>query len=150
MAVVKINTPGTKGFLQWVKLALPKTYAGMRNELSTARGLSAPDPAAVAAPTATSASWVDTFKEIANVAAQGYLTTQQIKAQQQIMTLQLQRAQAGLPPLAIDPTTYGLPQPSFGVSLDSGTKKILIFGGIGLALALMLGLIGGGRAARRT
>ena len=152
MTIVAVSTPGTKGFFQWMARAMPQTYAGVKKELSTSRGLQGlgdVDPLATATTAAPSSTLVDTIKDIANVVAQGYLTSQQIKSQQQILNVQLDRAQRGLPPLALDPQTYGLPQPSFGVSLDSGTKQILIFGGIGLALAVMFGLIGGGRAARR-
>lgn len=158
MTIVAVSTPGTKGFFQWLKRAMPQTYAGIKNELNFSNGtqlkglgsFGAVDPATTASTAPPSSSLADTIKDLANTAAQAYLTTQQVAAQRQILTLQLQRAQAGLPPLAIDPTTYGLPQPSFGVSLDSGTKKIMIFGGIGLMLAIALGLIGGGRASRRT
>lgn len=154
MTAVNIQARGTKGFFQYIRRAMPRTYAHIERELrSTGQlqgmGLTAPTVAAVATETPPSSSLVDTIKELATVAGQVYLTREQMQAQQQILNVQLQRAQQGLPPLNIDPTTYGLPQPSVGISLDPSTQKILIYGGIGLAVALMLGLIGGGRAARR-
>ena len=97
---------------------------------------------------AGSSSLANTIKEIANVAGQAYLTRQQAQAQQQILNIQLQRMQNGQSPLAIDPGMYGLPRPSIGVSLDDSTKKLLMVGGGALVLAVLFGLIGGGRAAR--
>lgn len=157
MTVIAVRTRGTKGALEWMRRALPRTYQHLDRELRNASstsgmkglGLVAPTVATAASEAPPSSSLVNTIKEIANVAAQAYLTREQMQAQQKILNLQLQRAQQGLPPLALDPTTYGLPQPSIGVGLDAGTTKTLLWVGGGLALALLFGLIGGGRAARR-
>ena len=166
MTKIVVNTPGVRGFFQWTKKAMPQLYQGMRKEFASASGVSglrdtpwfapssypiatnAPDPAATATTGAGSSSLANTIKEIANVAGQAYLTRQQAQAQQQILNVQLQRMQNGQSPLAIDPTMYGLPQPSIGVSLDESTKKLLMYGGGALVLAVLFGLIGGGRAAR--
>jgi len=153
MALVTVQARGTKGFLEFVKKAFPKTYRAIDNELRASgqlSGLGLTTPVtAVATEAPPSSSLVGTIKEIANVAAQAYLTREQIKSQQQILNVQLQRAQQGLPPLAIDPTTYGLPRPSIGIDLSSGTTKTILWIAGGIGLALLLGLIGGGRAARR-
>lgn len=149
---ITVTQRGTKGLLAWMKKALPRTYTGLVRELnSSARvaGLGDVNPLQTASEAPTSKSLVDTIKDIANVVGQAYLTREQMQAQQQILNVQLQRAQQGLPPLAIDPQTYGLPQPSIGVSLDSGTKTTLLWIAGGLGVALLLGLIGGGRASRR-
>lgn len=151
MKLITVQARGTKGALEFIRRALPRTYAHLERELRSTgqlRGLGRVGLIATATETPPSKSLVDTIKEIATVAGQVYLTREQMQAQRQILNVQLQRAQQGLAPLPIDPSTYGLPQPSVGVSLDEGTKKILLYGGIGLGLALMLGLIGGGRAAR--
>lgn len=153
MTAVVVSTPGTKGFFQWMQRAMPRTYVGVKRELSRnspgLKGFGLVDPATTTSTAAPSSSLADTIREIATVAGQAYLTTQQVKAQQQILNIQLQRAQQGLAPLAIDPTTYGLPQPSIGVSLDSSTQKLLIYGGGALVLAVLFGLIGGGHASRK-
>lgn len=152
MSAIVVKARGTKGALEYIKRAMPRTYAHIERELRATgqlKGLGAVGLVATATEAPPSNSLVDTIKEIANVAAQAYLTREQMQSQQKILDVQLQRAQQGLPPLNIDPTTYGLPQPSIGVGLDAGTTKTLLWVGGGLALALMLGLIGGGRAARR-
>lgn len=154
--LVKVNTRGTKGLFEWMQKAMPQTYQGIAQELNSAQRLSglrgvgtvALQPVKSATETATSSSLANTIKDIAAVVGQAYLTREQVKAQQQILNLQLQRAQQGLAPLALDPSTYGLPQPSVGLSLDSGTQRILLYAAGGLGLALLFGLIGGGRAAR--
>lgn len=154
MTVIAVRSRGTKGFMEFLRRAVPRTYQHIERELHATGhlkglGLTAPSVAAVSSETPPSKSLVDTIKEMANVAAQAYLTREQAQAQRQILNIQLQRAQNGQPPLEIDPTTYGLPRPSIGVALDPATTKTLLWVGGGLALALMLGLIGGGRAARR-
>lgn len=152
MSAIVVRARGTKGALEYIRRAFPREFAHIQSELRATgqlRGLGAVGLTVAATETPPSRSLVDTIKELAQVAGQVYLTREQMQAQQQILNVQLQRAQQGLPPLAIDPTQYGIPQPSVGISLDDGTKKMLLYGGIGLAVALMLGLIGGGRAARR-
>lgn len=154
MSIVAVTTPGAKGFFEWMQRALPQTYKGVRREFSSASGVSgmglvAPDPATAASTAPMTPSFMDTIREMAQVAGQAYLTTQQVKAQQQILNVQLDRQARGLAPLAIDPTTYGLPQPSIGISLSPQTQKLVMYGGIGLILAVVLGLVGGGHASRR-
>ena len=150
---MQIRETGTRGFLLWTKKNLPRTYAGISKELKSATrlagmGLTA-EPAVAATETPPTSSLVNTIRDVANMVGQVYLTREQLKAQQKVLDMQLQRAANGLPPADIDVTQYGLPQPSVGISLDDSTKKILMWGGIGLAVAIVLGLIGGGRAARR-
>lgn len=149
---MKMSATGTKGFLLWTRRNLPRTYAGISKELKSATqlagmGLTA-EPSIAATETPMTSSLANTIREMATVVGQVYLSREQIKAQQNILNMQLQRAQQGLPPLDIDVTKYGLPQPSVGVSFDSSTQKLIMYGGIGLILAIMLGLIGGGRASR--
>lgn len=146
-----ISTRGTKGFLIWAQRNMPRMYQDLKKELNTSAklgGLGDVNPVATATETAPSSSLVDTIKSIAQVAGQVYLTREQMQAQSRILDVQLQRAQQGLAPLDINAAQYGIPQPSIGVSFDDGTKKLMIAGGIGLMLALMFGLIGGGRASR--
>lgn len=155
--LVRVKTRGTKGFFEWMQQALPRTYAGVKQELSAAQGAAvglrgvgfvAVEPVKTATEAPVTSSLANTIRDIATVVGQAYLSREQIKAQQNILNLQLQRAQQGLPPLPIDPSTYGLPQPTVGIALDDSTKKLLMYGGGALALALLFGLIGGGRAAR--
>lgn len=131
-----IRATGTKGFLQWLRQALPRTYAGVKKDLQISAQLSGigiiePIDTAQSAPMSTSLA--QTLKEIAQVAAQTYLTKEQIDAQQKILNIQLQRAQQGLAPLPLDPSTYGLPAPSIGVGLTGDTQRLLLYlaGGVG-------------------
>ena len=144
-----IKTRGTKGFLQWMAVALPRTYRGVKRDLQVSAqvsGLGLIEPTATATEAPMSSSLATTLKEIAQVAAQAYLTREQVQAQQKILNLQLERARQGLAPLNIDPTTYGLPSPSVGVGLTADTKQLLTWGAIGAgALFLFSTLIGGKR-----
>ncbi len=149
-------TPGARGFFLWLEKNLPRTYAGVKRELTAARtgttlkgfGAMEINPVASATTQPMTSSLTKTIAELAQIAGQVYLTKEQMQAQNKVLNLQLQRQQAGLPPLDINLSQYGLPQPTVGISLDSSTKKLLMYGGGALALALLFGLIGGGRAAR--
>ena len=86
--------------------------------------------------TATSPSWID---QLAQGFAQYKLAQNQLSTQQQITALQLQRAQAGLPPLNIDPSTLGVP--SVSVGLSAGTQQLVTYGIFGLLGLLALKLV---------
>lgn len=143
-----ITQRGTKGFLRWTQANLPRTYRGVKKELQSSAklsGLGVIDPLATASDQPMSSSLAQTLKELAQVAAQTYLTKEQIQAQNKIMNIQLQRAQAGLAPLNIDPATYGLPSPSIGVGLTGDTKQLLIYGGLGVGALWLLSTFMGTR-----
>lgn len=144
----KITATGTRGFLQWLQQNQPAIYRRARPHLvkqaGTALaglGLTAPDPATTAAETAAPKSWTDSLKDIVMAASQAYLSTQQIKTQQKVVDLQLQRAQAGLPPLAIDMQNIGLQPPSVQVGVASDTMKYVLLGVGGLGLLYVLGKV---------
>jgi hypothetical protein len=84
--------------------------------------------------TADSSS-TDWLSSLISGVSQAYMTVSQQQQQQQIVSAQLQRAQAGLPPLTITPTQAGVPQ--IGVGLSS-SKTLLIAGGLGLVGLLFL------------
>lgn len=134
---MKINARGTKGFLEWMRSNLPRTYAGVKNEFSRVTRLQGlgliPDPITTASETAPSSSWAKTLQEVAQVAAQVYLTKEQVQAQNRVLNMQLQRAQQNLPPLDINLSQFGLPQPSMNVGMDPDTKQFLMIGGIAAA-----------------
>ena len=79
-------------------------------------------------------------------ASQLYLTKSQLDTAQQVTNLQLQRAQAGLPPLNIDMTKMGVP--SVAVGLSSSTQSLVTYALIGGGL-LFLVMSMGGRKSRR-
>lgn len=146
-----IRETGTKGFLVWLQRALPKTYRVVKKDLQQSAqlsGIGLIEPTQTANETPMSSSLATTLKELAQVAAQTYLTKEQIDAQQKILNIQLQRAQQGLAPLAIDPTTYGLPSPSIGVGLTGDTQKTLLYIAGGFGVLLLFKTLMGGRRAR--
>jgi hypothetical protein len=153
----QVTTPGQKGFLLWVKLNQPKLYdayrATLKKNMQTLKGLgddgspdptappdSAPDPATSAPPAPASSSWADATKNILLSASQVYLAKTQIDNQSKLLDTQLARARAGLPPLNIDPASYGL-QPTIGVGLSSSTQKLVMYGLIGIGALLLLNTV---------
>ena len=147
----QIQTKGTKGFLQWMRIALPQTYRSVKKDLqqsASMSGLGLIEPVQTASEQPMSSSLATTLREIAQVAAQAYLTKEQIDAQQRIVNVQLTRAQNNLPPLNIDPQTYGLPAPSIGFGLTGDTRQLLMWGGgIALGVYLLASMMKGRRRA---
>jgi hypothetical protein len=85
------------------------------------------------ATTPATSSWLSS---LISGAAQAWSTVTQAQTQQKVTNIQLQRAQAGLAPLNIDPKTLGLSSTSSsGFSLSGNTMLYL---GIGLAALLVL------------
>jgi len=76
---------------------------------------------------------------------QGALAVNQVKTAQQVTQLQLQRAQAGLPPLNIDMSSLGVP--TVGVGLSASTQQLVEWVAIGGGLLLLLGLLTKGRSS---
>jgi hypothetical protein len=137
---------GMRGFWAWARVNNPRLYAAglpaMRSRTAMA-GLGITGTAAVAATTAdntgpTPVPIIDKIKEILMGVSQAYLTTEQMKAQKKVLDLQLQRAQAGLPPLDINMQQYGLTGPSVGVGIESNTLKFLGWGAAALAAVYLL------------
>lgn len=150
MTTIAVREKGTKGFLLFVKKAFPTTYRVMRQQLQTGArlsGLGITDPTKTASEAPMSKSLADTLRDIAQVAAQTYLTKKQIDAQNRILNVQLQRAQSGQELLPIDPATYGLPSPSIGVGLTGDTKQTLLWIGGGVAALWVLSMFMGRRRA---
>ena len=98
-----------------------------------------PSTANSAPATSTTPSLATSLSQLVGVAAQGVMTADQINTAQQINQIQLSRAQAGLPPLAISTGSLGLPQNSVitGTGILGGGSLLLI-GGAALLLVLML------------
>lgn len=142
------HVKGTKGFFIWLRSALPRVYDEVRKEFKDSAqlngiGLSS-DPVTAATEAPASSTLVKTISEIANIAAQTYLTREQIQAQNRILNINLQRAQQGLSMLDINPAQYGL-QPSVGVGLTGDTKQLLMFGGLGIGALWLLSMATGKR-----
>lgn len=149
---------GTKGFFLWLRAKLPRVYDEVKREFKDSAQLNGigasnfmyqspglpQDPIAVSTEAPASSTLAKTISDIANIAAQAYLTREQAQAQNRILNINLQRAQQGLAPLDINPASYGL-QPSVGVGLTSDTKELLMYGGIGVGLLWLLSMATGKR-----
>lgn len=138
---------GMRGFWAWARVNNPRLYAAglpaMRQRTAMA-GLGQTTGtafnAAVAADNVgpTSPSIIDKVKEILMGVSQAYLTSEQMKAQKKVLDMQLQRAQAGLPPLDINMQQYGLTGPSVGVGIESNTLRYLGWGAAALAAVYLI------------
>lgn len=141
---------GTKGFFEWLKDKQPQLYAkvaeGFQPPQVGVGGMYdiAEDPATKTTETPMSTGIMSSITNLVNVAAQGYLTKQQMDAQKQLLDVQLQRASQGLPPLNINPAQYGL-TPQIGVGLSPQTQSLVMWGGGLLLAALVLPKLLGGR-----
>jgi hypothetical protein len=141
MAMPRINEPGQRGFLLWLKANQPRLYGALTKQLRTGLsglGLAVPSDIATSAPASpASSSWVDSIKDVVMTAAQTYLTKQQVDAQKKVLDIQLQRAQQGLPPLNLDLAQYGL-TPTANVGLAPDTMRLVMWGGLALAAVYLL------------
>lgn len=146
-----ITTTGAAGFLEWLKRYQPLFYGKLKDKIPPGTiGMGALSDGATgdtaANTTTASPSFMDSMSSILTGLGTAYLTKTQVDAQQQLWNVQLQRAQAGLAPLNINPTQYGLPGPTVGVGLSADTQKFLLYAGIGLAAVLLLPKLLGSRA----
>lgn len=85
----------------------------------------------------SSSSIMDTVSTAVNGLLQVGLAANSLNTAKQVTALQLQRAQAGLPPLNIDMSKMGVPAVSVGLS--ASTQSMLMWGGGALLLVLLLG-----------
>jgi hypothetical protein len=147
-----ISATGVQGFLQWLKTAQPYLYKRIEKQLPAPQlaGLAGVDPLIGTASTAPTSSTIsDILKNLVLGAGQVLLTKEQLKAQQKIVDLQLERARAGLPPADIDPTQYGLPAPSVNIGLAPEAKKMLMIGAGLLGAGFLAYLVFGSGGRRR-
>ncbi len=136
------NPRGMRGFFAWLGTVQPVIARGVARRIARPAALSGLGITAPSAVTATEApvapSTIDKVKDILLGVSSAYLTYEQLQAQKKVMSAQLARAQAGLPPLAIDMEQYGLTGPSVSVGLSPQTKSLLIYGGGALAAVYLL------------
>jgi hypothetical protein len=142
----KMNLPGNprgmRGFFAWLGTAQPKIARAVLIKLTRPTALAGLGITAPADVTTTdkpqAPSTIDKIKDMILGASQAYLTYEQMRAQKKVMDAQLQRAQAGLPPLDINMERYGLTGPSVSVGLSPTTRNVLIWGGVGLGAVYLL------------
>lgn len=128
---------GYPGFLGWLSKVHPKVYAA----------LDAREPDIVEALEkmhSTGSTLMGDGEEIGQSKLQQFVTavTQSATAilpliqQQKMLKIQLQRAQAGQPPL--DVGAYTDPNQGLNVGLNPGTQKTLLYLGLGVGAAILL------------
>ena len=132
----RTNVPG---FKQVMDRASPPVRAGLAGLaiLGPDDGTTASASTAVATTDSSDFDWGNLIKSLGTAASQYMMTDAQIKANQQITNIQVQRAQQGLPPLALSTLQqqYGISTtPSANVGLTPDTKTFLMYAGIGLGL----------------
>ena len=94
------------------------------------------DVASAANSGASSPGIVSSIGNIVSALAQGYLAASQVQTLSQANQIQLQRAQAGLPPLNLSSLQLGVPTVNLGLS-----QSTLAGGGVALAVVAGLGLL---------
>lgn len=153
MREIKSNLPtGMKGFFAWLAQKQPAIYARVMARLRESQlsglGITSPDetPAVANQTQAAAPSTAQKIKDVVLALSQGYLTVQQMRAQEKVLDMQLQRAKTGQPPLNLDMAQYGLTGPQVSVGLSPDVKKLLIYGGIGFAALIFLPKLLKGRA----
>lgn len=97
---------------------------------------------------AATPDWMSSISSAIQAAGQAYLTKTQVDAASQIFQTNLQRAQAGLPPIPTNPTQYGLPAPTVNLGLSSTTQSAVLWIAGGLGVILLFGMMGR-RSSRR-
>jgi hypothetical protein len=137
-----LSKTGIEGLVEWLRKYQPALLARVGPKLQQMQlsGLGLVDDAS------TTSTFADTLKQLLTTGASVYLTKTQLDAQKRIIDLQVARAQQGLPPLDIDPTTAGVPNFSVGVSKD--TKTLALWLGGGLAAVILVSSLMGSRRSR--
>lgn len=139
-----ITESGTKGLLLWLKRRNPQLYAKVRERLPAQMAgmgiVISVDPVQTSTTAPPSSKLVDTINSVAQTLAQAYLTKEQIDAQKKILSLNISRAQQGLPPIDSNMPGYGL-QPSIGVEIGDKTQELMKYAMYGLGAFLVLRLI---------
>lgn len=132
---------GTKGFLSWLRDKAPHYYRPVMQEFQNGQlsglGLVGPGETEAASETPLPKSVGDTIKDIIAGLSTAYLTKTQADAQKKVLDLQIKRAQAGLLPLDIDLQSY-TSGPTVNVGMSPEVKQMLIYGGIALAVVILL------------
>jgi hypothetical protein len=139
-------------YVQWFRSNLPGFRQAMDKAPSNVRaglagfGLADDSPDTIFGTTSTtpatssssdSFNWGSLVQSLGTAASQYLMTDAQIKTNQQITNLQLQRAAQGLMPLSIAQlqSQYGIATtPTANVGLSPDTKTFLMYTGIGLGL----------------
>ena len=134
MKITRIEYPsGMRGLFAWMRTRAPRMYAKAfpAVKASALSGIGLTDDVTSAAQVTTetgpvSTGVADRIKDILMGVSQAYLTAEQMKMQKKVIDTQIARAQAGLPPLDIDLSRYGVgPSATVGVSAD--TQRLLLW-----------------------
>ncbi len=117
---------GMRGLFAWMRARNPVLYNRAYSKITSASLNGLGITAEVAATEPVQKSVADKIRDILLGVSQAYLTAEQMKMQKKVVDAQIARAQAGLPPLDIDMSRYGIgPQATVGISGD--TQKLLLW-----------------------
>lgn len=134
------SSTGMRGFFLWLRDANPALYAKAMPRVRSGHTLaglgftntSAALPVDAQETGPAKPGVAQTISSILQTVASGYLTAQQVKNQQKVLDMQLQRAQQGLPPLDVDLRQYGMvPQASVGLTDDTQRLLLWVVAGVG-------------------
>lgn len=151
-----ITDVGLRGFLKWaqqqypaaiyqqiatqIQQNIPQAFSGYMlggwRKLARLNGLAdnsdgTVDTADAANSTPASAGWADQISQIIGTATGSYLSIEQQRQNAQIVTAQLQQAQAGRAPYPISLSSSGV---TFQAQGNMSLGEVLLLGGIGLVL----------------
>jgi len=124
---------GMRGLFAWMRVRAPRLYVkahpAIRASALSGIGLTSDVTNAAAVTSETgpvNSGTAQRVKDILLGISQAYLTAEQMKMQKKVIDTQIARAQAGLPPLDIDLSRYGVgPSATVGVSAD--TQRLLLW-----------------------
>jgi hypothetical protein len=129
---------GWPGFFDWLRKAHPELTAQVVGNVD---GLGADDP--VAATAAAAAAEPSFGEKIANLITKAGSAILPLVQQQKILSIQVDRAKRGLPPL--DASLYESSTQGLNVGLNRSTQTTMLLLGGGLLLVLVLPKLLGGR-----
>jgi hypothetical protein len=140
---LKGAAPGWPGFFDWLRKAHPELTAKV---VGSVEGMGADDP--VAATAAAAAAAPESFgAKLADVIKSAGAAILPLVQQQKILSIQVDRAKKGLPPLdasLYESSTQGM---NFGINKSTQTTILLLGGGLLLVMVLPK-LLGGSRRGR--
>lgn len=139
-----IYEPGMRGLFQWMRVRAPRLHAKAYPAVkaSALSGIGITDDVTSAAQVTTETAPVSSgiaqrIKDILMGVSQAYLTAEQMKMQKKVIDTQIARAQAGLPPLDIDLSRYGV-GPSATVGISQDTQRLLLWVAAGLGAVYLV------------
>lgn len=134
---------GMRGLFMWMAARQPRLHGKVLARIRESSLSGMGDTEATLASSVTTETGpvntglADRIKDILLGVSQAYLTNEQMKMQKKVIDIQIARAQAGLPPIDIDMSKYGVgPQATVGISQD--TQRLLLWVAAGLGAVYLV------------